>query len=304
MGEASRRGDRSTRLALALKETTPLKLDVRGEAQEGISSTSYSTIAESGREISPMEGVMPIVVKGPSGDDLRVVGTGFFVGPNMILTAKHVFDEGALPRFACLQIKDATNEFYFRQFRQVVGHPVSDVALCELHPMLHAEHKVALSNYVLPIGGPVPSPGLKLTTYAFPDTVVARHNGVLHMGIAGHHYDGAVLDVFPVQRDRVMLNFPCMRTSIHLHGGASGGPVINPETGMVVAINTSSFQGATNESHVTLIHPILDFPIYKTHYVGNVSLGITLRELSFRGSARVFPENSLVRHTAAPTIME
>ncbi len=91
MGEANRRGDRSTRIALALKEAMPLKLDVRREAQEGISSASYSTIAESGREISPMEGVMPIVVKGASGDDLRVVGTGVLCRPKHDTYSKTCF---------------------------------------------------------------------------------------------------------------------------------------------------------------------------------------------------------------------
>lgn len=167
--------------------------------------------------------------------------------------------------------------------------------LCQLHPMRNGKHGIDLGNHVLRIGGSVPLLKTELTTYAYPDVSARRYRGVLHMSIAPHHYDGEVLDVFPVQRDRVMLNFPCLRTSIHLHGGASGGPVISVATGTVVGINTSSFSGATNESYVALIHPILDMPIPNVDYLGRISMPTTLRELSLRGLARVEPENVLVQ---------
>lgn len=295
MGEARRRADQ----AVDKHRTTPSPKG-REEAREGISSASYSAVAESGHTVSAEDAVMPIVIKSSSGKELSAIGTGFFVGPNLIITAGHIFGRENPARLACLQIMDVRGEYYFRPFRQVVRHPVSDIAICELHPLYSVKHNVELLNYVLPIGGPIPRLGAKLTTYAFPDVSVERIKGMLCMGIFGHHYDGVVKEVFPLRRDTVMMNFPCMQTSLHLHGGASGGPVINMETGVVVGVNTTSFSGASNESYVALIHPILDFPIYKTNYVGNVSSGITLRQLAFCGAARVSPENSLVRDKLAP----
>lgn len=267
----------------------------REDAQEGISDTPYAAIADLGYKLDANNAIFPIVLKSEDGKKLSVVGTGFFVGPDIILTAHHIFEGHDPARIACLQILNECGEYIFRQFRQVIPHKKSDVVLCQLHPMRNGKHGIDLGNHVLRIGGSVPLLKTKLTTYAYPDVFARRYKGVQHMSIAPHHYDGEVLDIFPVQRDRVMLNFPCLRTSIHLHGGASGGPVISVATGTVVGINTSSFSGATNESYVALIHPILDMPIPNVDYLGRISVPTTLRELSLRGLARVEPENLLVQ---------
>lgn len=296
MGDAKKRGNYSTRVALASeKKSAAPHLKKREDAQEGISNVSYSALTEYGDELSAGDAVLPIVLKSKNEKELSVIGTGFFVGPDIVLTAHHIFEGEDPMRMACLQIQNASGQYIFRQFRQVIPHEKSDIALCELHPMKNGRHNFNLLNHVFLIGGSVPSLGSELTTYAYPDVSVRRYKDVLHMSIAAHHYDGKVLDVFPVQRDRVMLNFPCMRTSIHLHGGASGGPVVNLATGAVVGVNTSSFSGATNESYVALIHPILDMPIHNVKYVGGISVATTLRELSWSGSARVVPENVLMQ---------
>lgn len=301
MGEAKSRGNYATRVALAGEKKASPHLKRREDAQEGISSVTYSVIAESGHKLSTCNAVMPIVLKSPNEKELSVIGTGFFVGPDMVLTARHIFEGEDPMRMACLQIHTMNGQYIFRQFRQVIPHEKSDILLCELHPMRNGRHNIDLLNYVFPIGGPVPLLETKLTTYAYPDVSVRRYKDVLHMSIAPHHYDGKVLEVFPTQRDSVMLSFPCMRTSIHLHGGASGGPVINPATGVVVGVNTSSFAGATNESYVALIHPVLDMPIHNVQYVGGISVATTLRELSLRGSSRVAPENMLIQAKTATT---
>lgn len=296
MGEAKRRGNYVTRVALAREQRTANPhLRRREDAQEGISNISYSAIAELGYKLSIGDAVIPIVLKSQNEKELSVIGTGFFVGPNIMLTARHIFKGEDPMRMACIQILNASGQYIFRRFRQVIPHEKSDIALCELHPMRNSRYNINLLNHVFFIGGSVPLLETELTTYAYPDVSVRHYKDVLHMSIAAHHYDGKVLDVFPVQRDSVMLNFPCMRTSIHLHGGASGGPVINVATGTVVGVNTSSFSGATNESYVALIHPILDMPIHNVDYVAGMSVPTTLRELSLRGSARVVPENVLIQ---------
>jgi hypothetical protein len=225
----------------------------REDAQEGISDTPYSAVAEIGYEINASDAIIPIVLKSQNEKQLSVIGTGFFVGPDIILTARHIFEGEDLQRIACLQVLSKSGEYIFRPFRQVIPHRKTDIVLCQLHPMRNGRHGIDLLNHALIIGGPVPSLATELTTYAYPDVSARRYKDVLHMLIAPHHYDGKVLDVFPIQRDSVMLNFPCMRTSIHLHGGASGGPVVDIATGTVVGVNTSSFSGATDESYVALI---------------------------------------------------
>jgi len=296
VGDANKRGNYAVRVALAReKKNGSPPLRKREDAQEGISNVSYSAIAEYGYELSAADAVLPIILKSENEKELSVIGTGFFVGPDIILTARHIFEGENPRRMACLQMQSASDQYIFRQFRQVIPHEKSDIVLCELHPMKNGRHNLNLLNHVFLIGGAVPSPESALTTYAYPDVSTRRYKDVLHMSIAPHHYDGKVLDVFPVQRDSVMLNFPCMRTSIHLHGGASGGPVINLATGAVVGVNTSSFSGAKNESYVALINPIVDMPIHNVKYVGGISVATTLRELSLSGSARVVPENVLMQ---------
>lgn len=267
----------------------------REAAQAGISTVSYTALAEKGYEFSAGDAVLPIVRKFASDKELEVIGTGFFVGPDIIITARHILEGEDLTKIACFQILSAIGTYIFRRLRLVIPHKKSDIVLLHLYPMNNGRHELDLLNHVFLIGGPIPSTGTKLTTYAYPDVSTRRYKDRLYMSIAAHHYDGEVLDVFPSQRDSVMLNFPCMRTSTHLHGGASGGPVINVATGAVVGVNTSSFAGATDESYVALIHPILDTPIPEFEYVAGISMQTTLRELSSRGATRVAPENLLVQ---------
>lgn len=262
----------------------------RDAAQAGISTVPYIAVAEKKYEFSASDAILPIVRKFANDQELEVIGTGFFVGPDIIITARHILEGEDLTKIACFQILNAIGTYIFRQLRLVIPHKKSDIVLIHLYPMRNGRHHLDLLNHVFFIGGPVPSPGTKLTTYAYPDVSTRRYKDRLYMSIAAHHYDGEVLDVFPLQRDSVMLSFPCMRTSTHLHGGASGGPVINVATGSVVGVNTSSFAGATDESYVALIHPILDTPIPNFEYVAGISMPTTLRELFSRGVARVAPE--------------
>lgn len=296
MGKAKRQSNHARLGALGSKKSVASPhVKRREDAQEGISKASYTAISELGYELCAGDAVLPIVLKSEDGKNLSVIGTGFFVAPDIILTAHHIFENQDPRRMACMHILNAGNAYIFREFSQVVPHHTSDMALCMLHPKINSRHKINLKNHALLIGGPFPSIGTKLTTYAYPDVSERRYKSVLHMSIAPHHYDGEVLDIFPLKRDSVMINFPCMRTSIHLHGGASGGPVINAATGTVVGVNTSSFSGATNESYVALINPIIDmqFPILRG--AKDIPSLTTLRELSLQGAARVAPENVLMR---------
>ena len=54
---------------------------------------------------------------------------------------------------------------------------------------------------------------------------------------------------------------PCFSTSMHMHGGASGGPVFDQASGRVCGINSTSFSGATNVSFVSMIEGLLDIDI-------------------------------------------
>ena len=81
MVDAKKHGNHSANEQFAAS----LPLRKREDAQEGISNTSYSAIADLGYKLSANNAVFPIVLKSEDGKKLSVVGTGFFVGPDIIL---------------------------------------------------------------------------------------------------------------------------------------------------------------------------------------------------------------------------
>lgn len=224
---------------------------------------------------------------------MQVIGTGFFVGPGLIATARHIIDGVPLEDLVGMHILNGTGTFYFRQFEITVLHDTSDIALCRLQPIMPNRNGGLLGNHVMRLGGPAPTVGTRVATYAYPDTVYTRENGQPHLAINPHYYAGRIVADHPNGRDRVMLPFPCFETSIHLHGAAIGGPVFDPATGLVVGVNTSSFAGATDISYVAKIAPVLDLPVPGVH-LGRGDVGaLSLRDLAARDLARIVPASLL-----------
>jgi hypothetical protein len=136
--------------------------------------------------------------------------------------------------------------------------------------------------------GPAPVVGTAAATFAYPDTVFSVKNGQPHLALNPHYYAGQIEEDYPLRRDQRM-PFPCFRTSIHLHGGASGGPVFDPATGVVFGVNSSSFAGFTDVSFVAKIGPVLDLPVPGMLVEGGVPRALSLRELAARDKARIVP---------------
>jgi hypothetical protein len=83
MGEAKHRGERADRFAQAQERQRQRRTyRNRPEAQAGIAPADrYVATAEDGHPMDASGTVPPIVLRSDGGRTLKVVGTGFFVGP-------------------------------------------------------------------------------------------------------------------------------------------------------------------------------------------------------------------------------
>lgn len=196
MGQARIRGDRATRIAQAVdRKNQKPKIIGKAEAQVGIAEDKYVAISDLGFPIDPGVAVVPIVLKSEDQQHLSIVGTGFFVGPDLIITAKHVVDSGKPENILCLHVLPESNEYYFRPLIEIERHPTSDIALCCLKPIRPTARGPFLSNHVLAIGGLDPQVGTKVITYAYPDSEFTLANGLPELSFAAHYYDGKILEI-------------------------------------------------------------------------------------------------------------
>ncbi|GAB2871812.1 hypothetical protein GCM10027093_04310 [Paraburkholderia jirisanensis] len=191
-----------------------------------------------------------------------------------------------------MHLLNGAGTFYFRRLEEIVRHEKSDIALCRLQPIMPTRDGGLLPNHVMRLGGPTPAIGTAVATFAYPDTVFAVENGKPHLALNPHYYDGEIEEDYPIARDQRM-PFPCFRTSIHLHGGASGGPVFNPATGVVFGVNSSSFAGYTNVSFVAKIAPVLDLSVPGMLLGRGEAGALSLRQLAAQDLARIVPASLL-----------
>lgn len=295
MDEAKRRGTLAQRIAQPRTcdgiSTTSIRR--RAAAQPGIApGEQFVARTPKGTIIDPSSVVYPILRHVGPGADSAIVGTGFFIAQNVLLTAKHVVDiameddpEGNAPLW-CVDVCPAEGQRNTRPIVRTIGHETSDIAVCVLEPLRHVATGEPLLNRILPLSDRDPEIGEQVFTYAFPDSVVEPEGHRLSVDLSPHFYDGLIVEHHSVRRDAAVLAWPCFQTSIHIHGGASGGPVFD-STGAVFGINTLSMEPQTDISYVTKVRDAFDLPIPTTLTEGGAEQLLPLRELAARGLARI-----------------
>jgi hypothetical protein len=132
-------------------------------------------------------------------------------------------------------------------------------------------------NPVLTLDMGVPAIGTRVVTYAYP-----KHSNIIGKDFQKIHfkptwYDGYLQEYFPDGRDKTMLPGPCYRTSIHMHGGASGGPVFSPN-GLVFGINSTGFSD-TDISYVSRVSDIQHLVIHDVSMGGSPPGPVRISEL-------------------------
>jgi hypothetical protein len=269
------------------KKDIPLLPELAGEAAPG----AYGFRTDKGEPVDPDLAVFPIV-KYVDGK-VHLIGTGFFITTHGIfVTAKHVlmdpFDRDGRERYPIGIIQFAPGDIYYqRPILRCAFHPVADVTVGVAQMMYHNRTGQPLTNPVLSLDRGITPIGTPVMTYAYPKHTNIIESEFQRVELKPNYYDGYVQDYLPNGRDKTFLPGPCYQTNIHIHGGASGGPVCGPH-GRVFGVNSTGI-GGTNISHVSVVTSILDLTIDEVSMDGLPARSVRVSEMARTGHIIVLP---------------
>jgi Trypsin-like peptidase domain len=229
-------------------------------AKEAVAGNPHRFLDLDGTDTPGYQVIFPIL-KQVKGGSLELIGTGFFIASmGLFASAKHVlrdcFDEKGNQTYPiCLLHFLPDNEYLFRHILWCSSHPSADVAIGLAEPALGAE-----SNGVLTLTTSSPAMSETVVTYAYPRTEIQQVGTLEVLNFKPAFYTGRVVEIFPNGRDQCLLPGPCYQTSMVIHGGASGGPVVG-KSGRVFALNSTGYNGASDISFVSRVEEILHLAI-------------------------------------------
>jgi Trypsin-like peptidase domain len=263
-----------------------------GEACRG----DYDVTTGEGLPTLPDFSIFPIVRH--DDNKMRMVGTVFFITTNgLFVTAKHVLQDvldkkgNQTAPIGIIQFLPR-NMWIYRPVDRYGYHRTADIAIGVPGPL--PQSAPLSTNPVLTLTTQPPSPGAKVVTFAYPKHHnFIRENGLQELYFSGAYYDGVLQEHFPEGRDRTMLPGPCYRTSIVLHGGASGGPVFGP-AGHIFGVNSTGMDG-TAISYVSEIDQIFSLSVEKVAIDGDQKNRVFIAELATMGFIVFEPRVTAIR---------
>lgn len=210
---------------------------------------------QAGNIVDPALAIIPLCTTNSQGQ-IALIGTGYYIGQyGLLLTAKHVVTDERLTepsKLFAIQILPG-NIFRYRHAVEWAVHPVNDIAVILLMGLQYKN--VEVKNKVLTMTRRIPEVGEIASTCAYPKSTfsslgslqIVELNTTWHFGfIEEHHPDG---------RDRVFLPGHCFRTSVPIHSGASGGPILDKE-GKAFGVNSTGVELSGNDEPISYITPI------------------------------------------------
>jgi hypothetical protein len=165
----------------------------------------------------------------------RLVGTGFYVSADgLFVTARHVIDDvldedrQVLP-LAIMHLHSESGlfgpqEYLLRPVMQPWLGEHADLALGAAANATNNSTGATLSHWSWPLSWKVPAVGSSAATYAFPNHAIQNTTTGQIFQFSPALYQGEVLEVSDF-RDSVLVPYPYVHVGIHIHPGASGGPV-------------------------------------------------------------------------------
>ncbi|GMQ79288.1 MAG: hypothetical protein BMS9Abin02_1863 [Anaerolineae bacterium] len=244
---------------------------------------SFSVRSDVGAHADPNQAIAPVVAQDLEGGQFRFVGTAFFIMVNgLIVTAKHILDDvredGKVVGPIGIIHFIGKNTFYIRNIKKSYEYPNSDVTLALLDQPRHKVTGEPLLNKVLTLNLYEANTGDRVFTYAYPKTSVDIKEKQHVFRIVPSIYEGTLVTEFPEGRDSTMLPNPCWKTDMHIHGGASGGPVFN-ENGHVIGINSTSFPVDPSCSFISTLNHIQNLRVQEVSVPDKKLSNPTVREL-------------------------
>lgn len=261
----------------------------------GVDANKLEVKNQNNERINAATAVFPII-KELSDNSLELVGTGFFIsGTGIFVTAKHVImdvvDEKSKRQInpVCIVQIFPEGGFFLRPiFKAHAFENNADIAVCTT---MHLNNKTG-GDHVSPrmsISIARPKVGDRVTSYCFPDTKITRKNEITRIATNPSFFSGHVVEVFPSGRDSNNLPNPCFQTDMHIHGGASGGPVFN-DAGNVIGVNSTSFGGETDLAFVSLIEIIQTLSIEDSIVFEDGTRTQTVADLAQRGLISLYSD--------------
>ena len=206
--------------------------------------------------------IFPIIYHNEKTEKFYARGTGYFIHPaGGFITAKHVlFDNGKLlkPCFGIQSFKGG--EHLLREIVAFFPHDSADIGVGMLkgHLMKNAQPHFVAS---FPISLSKPQIGDKIRTYAFPKSEVQVEYGK-QLGIFKGTWSTGKIRQLIRAGEHHLLKTDVYETSMHIEGGASGGPVLRGTS--VIGVNSTGWEfgeGFEPSSCITPIHEILDLEV-------------------------------------------
>lgn len=214
--------------------------ELKGAAPKG----AYGARDGNGNDADPSHTIFPIIKHGADGL-ISLIGTGFFIAESGIfLTAKHVLmevmNEKGVQTHAIALVQFIGGSYVIRPILRCTSHEIADISVGIATQMTSNKTGAPLKNKVLKLTPNLDALGARVCTYAYPKSTV-KHADKQELHFYPDFYEGRLEEHYPKGRDRVMLPGPCSQTSMHVHGGASGGPVFT-DSGLVCGVNSTGYE--------------------------------------------------------------
>lgn len=197
--------------------------------------------------------IFPIMTQ--ENGDMKLIGTGFYITENgLFVTAKHVLFSvldmiGTQTKPIFIMHFTAANNYIIRPILRAWCHEVADISVGAAAPMQHAVNG-PLKNGLIPISFKPVKDNTDIASYAYPNFHTYKSGTIQTLYFRPDFYEGKIIQHHKIKRDNSLMKWECYETNMHIHGGASGGPVVNSQ-GEIFAINTSSMELYTNVSYIT-----------------------------------------------------
>ena len=231
----------------------------------------------------------------PTPTSLQLLGTGFYLqkkggfatAAHVALEAQQLLSEN--PDSVGISHTLPDGRTFFCPIWKFFIHPTADVAFgIPRAEFVNERTGEAYRAKVLCLGLAAPKIGTAVTVWSYP---LHRIHGDERVGqvlqLQPDFYDGVLQELFDERGPSVKLMPPYYRTSIHLHGGSSGGPVFSA-SGEVIGVASSSYDGAEDIAFVTPAIALLDIEIPERISGDDAGVPtVSLREIAARGQISI-----------------